>query len=163
MNITTKLFVALSIALAFLGLLGCGTTNHLQTITLTAAGTTGTVEVKGIGGTLQVKATGNYSSGQTHDLTHVVTYVITPTGTDVNSGLALPTPPQGATLSSTGLVTAVLPGVCSFKYAKASTPPAYSLTGSYQVIATFGGISSQPMYVAMASATGDGPSSACGP
>jgi hypothetical protein len=162
-NTRTKFIGALSMALAFAGLLGCGTSNHLQSITLTAGSTTGTVEVKGIGGTLQLVATGNYSSGKTHDLSHVVTYTVTPTGTDVNTGGPLPTPPLGASISPTGLITAELPAVCTFTYATGSTPPAYSLTGSYQVVATFEGIVSQPMYIAMASATGDGPSGACGP
>ena len=73
MNTRKKLFLALSLALAFVGLLGCGTSNHLQTIMLTSGNSGGTFNVKGIGGTLQLKAIGNYSSGKNKDLTNVVT------------------------------------------------------------------------------------------
>src|SRR5258708_23091998 len=61
-NTRKKLIVALSIALSFIGLLGCGTTNHLQTIMLTAANATGTFRIKGINNVLQLKAIGTYSS-----------------------------------------------------------------------------------------------------
>ena len=162
MNTRKKLIAVLPIALALLGLLGCGTSNHLQTITLSSASSTGQFEVKGIGGTLQLKATGNYSSTQTHDLTNVATYSI---AADPYTGGPLPTPPQGATLNATGLVTAVDPGVCTFVNVQSdpAAPPAWVLTGAYKVTATYQGITSQPVYVAVASAAGPGPTGACGP
>jgi hypothetical protein len=72
------LFAALACALLVFSVLGCGTTNHLQSITLTpASGGSGLFNVKGIGG-IQSVATGNYSSGKTKDLTNVVTYSVVP-------------------------------------------------------------------------------------
>jgi len=161
-NTRKKLIATLSIALAFLGLLGCGTSNHLQTITLTATGATGQFIVKGIGGTLQLRATGNYSSTQTHDLTNVATYTIV---ADPNTGGPLPIPPQGVTLNATGLVTAVDPPVCTFLNVQPdpTLPPAWVLTGDYKVTATYQGITSQPVYIGVASAAGPGPTGACGP
>jgi hypothetical protein len=159
-NTRTKLIVALSIALSFLGLLGCGTTNHLQTITLTSGSSTGTFEIKGINNVLQLKAIGNYSSTQTRDLTNVVTYVITPSGTSLTG--PLPTPPQGMNIDKSGLTVATNPAICTFTNVGTTTTPAYALTGFYQVVASFQGITSQPVAIGIASSTGDGPSGACG-
>jgi hypothetical protein len=156
----------LSIALAFVGLLGCGTSNHLQTITLSASGSSGLFNVKGEGGTLQLVATGNYSSGKTFDLTQVVTYTMIPTGVNT-SGIALPAPPLTASIDKTGMVTATPPFNCTWHDAEPNPAkdmkPVWFLTGSYQVVATFEGVSSQPVFVGVASSSGDGPSSACGP
>lgn len=157
--------IALSMAFAFLGLLGCGTTNHLQTITLSTSGSSGLFNLKGEGNTLQLLATGNYSSGQTHDLTNVVTYAVTPVGTDYVN-VPLPAPPLTMSASKTGLLAATPPFACSWtdlEPDKTQNKPAWFLKGSYQVIATFQGISSQPIFVAIASHSGDGPNSACGP
>jgi hypothetical protein len=171
-NTRKKLFVALSIALAFVGLLGCGTSNHLQTITLSAAGTSGLFNVKGEGGTLQLVATGNYSSSKTHDLTNVVTYTMTASGSQIASlspttYAPLPAPPQTATMSKTGLVTAVQPFACTWHDGEPNpnkdNKPSWFLAGSYQVVATYQGVTSQPVFVGVASAAGDGPSNACGP
>jgi hypothetical protein len=79
----------------------------------------------------------------------------------------LPTPPQGVTINKTGLLTAVPPFVCSWHDAEPNPnkdmKPQWFLTGSYQVIATYQGVTSQPVFVGGASAGGDGPSGACGP
>jgi hypothetical protein len=164
-NTRKKLVVALSIAFAFVGLLGCGTSNHLKTILLTSGSSTGTFNVKGIGGVLQLKAIGNYSSSQTHDLTSVVTYVVTPTGNDSNTGAVLPASPLTLTMSTTGMATAVAPAACTWINLQPdpTKPPAWALTGSYQVVASFQGISSQPVFIAVASAAGPAPTGACGP
>jgi len=161
-NTRKKLGVALSIALAFVGLLGCGTSNHLQTIMLSSANSTGTFGIKGINNVLQLKAMGNYSSTKTHDLTNVATYVITPVGTTF-SGAPLPTPPQGMSINATGLAVSTDPAICTYTNVGTTTTPSYALTGWYQVVASYQGISSQPVAIAIASSTGDGPSGACGP
>ena len=161
----TTLLAAFACALLTFSLLGCGTTNHLQTIKLTVAsssGTGGLFNVKGIGGSLQLVATGNYSSGQTKDLTNVVTYSVVP---DPN-GMLLPAPPLTVTMSKTGMMTAVEPAVCTWHDGEpdpTQNQPVWFLTGSYIVTATFQGVTSQPAFVAVASAAGDGPSGACGP
>jgi hypothetical protein len=58
------LFAALACALLVFSMLGCGTTNHLQSVQLSTSNTSevpmGTLEVKGVGGTLQL-----YMRGET--------------------------------------------------------------------------------------------------
>lgn len=167
----TILFAALCVAAVFMLLLGCGNPaiGTLQSITLTAAGSTGTSEVYGEGGTLQLVATGNYSSNATKDLTSYVTYAATPIGT-TEEGASLPATsaasPEVISISPTGLVTAVTPFVCTFHNNGTATQAVWALTGSYQIVATFQGISSQPIYVGVASHIGEsGPpdDGQCGP
>lgn len=169
------LFTVIFCALLAVTLLGCGGTNKLQTITLTTDGQSGTFNLKGIGGTLQLQATGNYSSTKTHDLTNVVSYTIVldpVNNVDAFNNPLLP-PPQTVTLSKTGLLTAVDPGVCTW----VNTQPdptknrSWALSGTYMVTASFGGITSQPVFVGVASATGNpdlpnpgsNPTAECGP
>jgi hypothetical protein len=169
------IFAALACALLAFSMLGCGTSNKLQSITLTAnasATTGGFYNLIGEGGTLQLVATGNYSSQQTHVLTNVVTYNITPIGTEVNDGTTLLAPPNTVTLSPTGLLTAVTPFVCTWEDVSPDpTKFAWFLTGSYTVTATYQGFTSQPIYIGVASQAGNpvnngitnNPSEQCGP
>jgi len=165
----TILLAALLVAALFMLLPGCGNPaiGTLQSITLTAA-TTGTVEVKGEGGTLQLIAIGNYTSKGTKNLSNNVTYTATPNGTDEIGGALPPTSaanPQTISISPTGLVTAVTPFVCTFYNDGSPTKPVWTLKGSYEIVASFGTVSSQPIYVAVASAAGSFPNDvgACGP
>jgi hypothetical protein len=158
-----NLFAALACALLAFTMLGCNalqTTNHLRSITLTPSGG-GLFNLKGIGGTLQLVATGTYSNSQTKDLTNLVTYTVTP---DPN-GIALPAPPLTVTMSPTGLMTAVEPAVCTWHDTQTdlTKPAVWVVTGSYIVTASFQGITSQQAFVTVASAVGDGPGGACGP
>ncbi len=160
MKRTILFYVALSL-LAVLTV-SCGS-NSLNTIVLTAPQT----ELVGEGGTLQLTATGNYSYGPSDNLTDKVTYTITADGTDINQ-VALPAPPSNITINSTGLLTAVDPFVCTFMPGNSTgtTVTSWVLTGSYKVVATYKGITSQPFYVGMASAAGDPSAPAngqCGP
>jgi hypothetical protein len=165
----TILPAVLSVAMLFILLPGCGNPaiGTLQSITLTAA-TSGVVEVKGEGGTLQLIATGNYSSKATKNLSDNVTYTATPLGT-AEDGTALPATsaanPQTISISPTGLVTAIVPFVCTYYNDGTKTTPVWVLTGSYQIVATFGTVSSQPIYVGVAAAAGIGPNDGgqCGP
>jgi len=163
----TTFFAALACTLLIL--LGCGTTNHLQTITLSVAGG-GLFNLQGEGGTLQLVATGNYSSGNTFDLTNKATYTVTPDGfylaADGFTEIPLPDPPQTVTINNTGLMTAVDPFVCTWYNNEPDNTktPKWSIVGSYKVVATFGGITSQPVYVAVASAVVGGQNNGlCGP
>ena len=156
------LISALGFVLLASSLLGCGGSNKLQTILLTVGGNGGLFNVKGIGGTLQLKVIGNYSNSKTKDLTNVATYSVTPDPL----GIPLPSPPLTITMSNTGLMTAVEPAVCTWHDAEpdpTQNKPAWVLTGSYIVTASFQGVTSQQAFVAVASASGDGPSNACGP
>lgn len=161
----TIFLAVLTTALTILGLAGCGQTNKLQSITLSAGGNSGLFNLKGEGGTVQIVATGNYSNGKTRDLSNVVIYTVTPDGVDF-FGAPLPAPPQTVTMSPTGLMTAVDPFDCTWVNQETDTtkPPIWALTGSYKVTAAFGGITSQPAYVGVASAVAGGVNNgACGP
>ena len=79
-----SLITALGCGLLAISLLGCGGSNHLQSITLSIGGTNGFFNLVGIGGTLQLKATGEYGSTKTKDLTNVVTWSVVPDGVDSN-------------------------------------------------------------------------------
>jgi hypothetical protein len=159
-------------ALAMFGLLGCGTTNKLQSVTLTPIGNGGFVDLQGEGGTLQFKAVANNTNKQGYDVTNQVTYSVTiaTPGVDLGGFPLLPAP-QTVLMSPTGLMTAVEPFDCSWH--DANTPDdrdpsknlkeAWFVTGSYKVVATFKGVDSNPVYVAIASASGDGINSNCGP
>jgi hypothetical protein len=157
-----NLLAALVSGLLVFSMLGCNalqTTNHLRSIQLTPSG--GLYNLVGIGGTLQLVATGTYSSGQTKDLTNMVTYTVIPDP----SGMPLPAPPSTVTMSPTGLMTAVEPAVCTWHDTQtdATKPPTWVIAGSYIVTASFQGITSQQIFVTVASATGDAPDGSCGP
>jgi hypothetical protein len=165
-------FGVLAFTLGILNL-DCGGSSHLQSIELTAASPAAVgLDVIGLGGTLQLVATGTYSDGKTKDLTDQVSFAIsiTPNSTDQN-GVALPPPPQGLEIGPTGLLTAEYPAVCTWVNLNASsstaTMPAWALTGSYAVTASDRGIASPAVYVAVASAVGiidpTNPTGACGP
>jgi hypothetical protein len=162
------LITALGFALLAISLLGCGGSNHLQSITLSIGGDNGFFNLAGIGGTLQLKATGEYGSTKTKDLTNVVIWAVVPDGDSID-GLGnltpLNSPPLTVTMSPTGLMTAVDPAVCTWENLQTdpTKDPAWVLTGSYKVTASFGSVTSQPVFVGVASAAGPPPTGACGP
>jgi hypothetical protein len=143
--------------------LGCGgaAVGTLKSITLSATPST---NLQGTGGTVQLHALGVYSTGDTRDLTNKVTFAVTPTGTD-DTGAALPAPPNTMTLNVTGLATAVAPFVCTWvDTSGGASQPSWAITGSYQVVASFKGITSQPVFVSVASAASSTSASGqCGP
>ena len=164
----TILLAALFVAALFILLPGCGNPaiGTLQSITLTASNS----DLYGEGGTAQLTATGNYSSTATKLLNVYVTFTVTPVGTTEEGG-SLPatsaTSPQTVSVSKTGLVTAVAPFVCTWHNEGTTTTPAWVVTGSYEVVATVNNITSNPVYMAVASAAGEPAPSAdngsCGP
>jgi hypothetical protein len=162
--------------IAFLSLLAicltsCGSTDTLRTIDLTTPST----ELQGIGGTIQLKATGNYAYGPARDLSDRVTYtvVVSPAPNNVDiSGTPLPTPttppqtPQTIQIDRNGFITAVPPAVCTFADVGTATTAVWVLTGTYEITATFGKITSQPVFIGVASAAGPSAPPAnglCGP
>ena len=192
------ILAALGCALLALNTVGCGafkgSTSDLKTITLTVSAINGTVvtgaggivTLKGLGGTLQLQATGEYTGGTTKDLTHVVVYnaVVDPvTNMGIYGALIPPCQPPSCpdpsqppytsgTLeySQTGLVTAVEPANCTWVNGAVdpSTTPSWSYEGDNIITSTYQGITSQPIYVPIASAAGiydqySNPTGACGP
>ncbi len=131
--------------------LGCGkpATGDLRSIILSVTPST---NLAGEGATAQLAATGVYSTGFRQDITRQVTFAATPTGTD-DTGALLLAPPNTITVSPTGLVTAVPPFVCSWTDTSGgSTTATWALTGSYQLTATYNGITSQPIFLGVGSA-----------
>ncbi|HEY6766426.1 MAG TPA: hypothetical protein VI386_16840 [Candidatus Sulfotelmatobacter sp.] len=158
-----KLFLACAGAVALLCQAGCGSYD-LKSIQLSASQATttgGFFELKGEGGTLQLQAIGNYSNNTTKDITPRVTFTVTPDGTDA-LGNSLQAPPATMTVSPTGLLTAVDPFVCSYVNTGTTSQPTWALSGSYKITATFNGVTSQPVYIGVASAIDDA-SGQCGP
>ncbi len=169
------LFTALACALLVLSMLGCGTTNKLQSIQLStsnvSASAPGTLNLTGEGATAQLYAWGNYSSGKQKLLNDVgVTYQIsiTPGSTDQFLN-PLATPPGTVQLSANGLLTAVTPFVCTWVNSAVppATAPAWGLAGSYSVTATYLGFVSPVVFVGVASEAGiagtTNPTGECGP
>jgi hypothetical protein len=188
----TNIFVALACALLVFSL-GCGSSNKLQSITLSAqfvngvapSSQTGFVTLDGNGGTIQLLATGTYSSTKTKDLTNAVIYTVKVDplanvdqfGNPLIPPCAAPACPAPSTppytngtveYSPTGLITAVQPAVCTWvNVAQSGTSPSWAYVGDYVVTATYQGVTSQPFYIPVASSTGitstSNPSGACGP
>jgi hypothetical protein len=161
----SRILAALLVALLLIAS-GCGTSDSLSTLTVTstASSSGGFFNLKGEGGTLQLKTVANYTSGKSVDVTNWAKYTVTTTGTD-ESGAALQAPPNTVTINATGLMTAVTPFDCSWTDTTPppATSPTWFLTGSYQVTANYHGKTSQPVFVGVASAGGNGPGGACGP
>jgi hypothetical protein len=171
------LFAALACALLVFSMLGCGTTNHLQSITLSVsnknpnAGTGFTVHP---GLPVQMYTWGTYSSGQQKVLFGTaLTYKIlsTPFGFAETGTFGDPnaTPPQTVQLSADGQLTPITPPACSFVDAAPSTAtsPAFETTGWYIVTATYGGQTTPPGAIYMATealpVTNSNKTGQCGP
>lgn len=145
----------------------CGTSDKVASISLSVSGTTGVVNLIGLGGTLQLQVNANYTSGKIVDETNWSTYSVTPSGFDY-TGVALPSPPEDITVNATGMLTATQPGVCTWtdlNSGTTSTTPAWAITGYYIVVATYKGMQSQQLYVPVASAASNqsGTNGQCGP
>jgi hypothetical protein len=181
----TQILTALACALLALGSVGCGSSNNLQSITLSAAlingtaptGQTGFTTLQGNGGTIQLLATGSFTSKGTKNLTNAVTYHVEVdplNNTDAFGNTLLPpcavgscpsptSPPYTSGTVSygpTGLITAVEPATCTWvDIAPVTTvgtapTPAWFYSGDYVVTATYNGITSQPFYIPIASSAG---------
>jgi len=159
------LFAALACALLVFSMLGCGTTNHLQSIALSVSNTdpnAGTGVVLFIDQSVPLYTWGNYSSGKQKLLNNEsVQYQIAypPLGFAETGTLGNPNanPPQTVSLSAVGVLSAVVPYVaCTFENVAppAATVPAFLSTGSYTVTATYLGFTTPPAYIGLATAGG---------
>ena len=159
------LFAALACALLVFSMLGCGTTDHLQSVQLSTSNTSevpmGTLNLKGVGGTLQLYAWGNFSNGTHKLLNNVnVTYkiAITPGSAAWTGTLGDPnaTPAQTVQLTPNGLLTAITPFACTWINTAVSpaTAPAWAIDGTYSVTALYKGLTSPAAFVVVASEAG---------
>jgi hypothetical protein len=160
------LFTALACALLVFSMLGCGATNHLQSIQLSLSNTLespgSTLTLYGVGGTLQMYTWANYSNGK-QVLLHGsdVAYQISSTASGfAETGGPLGDPnadPPGTVqlLTPNGLLTAVPPFACTWvNTATTGTTPAFAITGYYTLTATYQGMTTPPAFVTIASAAG---------
>lgn len=180
----TNIFAALGCSLLVFCLVGCGSTNKLESITLTASlingvpptGQSGIYNLQGDSSTIQLQAMGQYSNNKTVDLTNKVTYtvIVDPNYTKTYQDVALLPPCQSPSCpvpstppftegtvqySNTGLITAVEPAVCTW----VQQGTGWFFQGAYQVTASIAGITSQPVTIPVASASGPGTNGECGP
>jgi hypothetical protein len=163
----TSILTAFLVALALIST-GCGTTDYLESVTISAAGATpgGTYNLPGVDATLQLQVSANYHSGKSVNVTNGVTYTVTTQGVDANSGNSLP--PYGPTtvpINTTGLMTAV-EYLCTWQNTatSATAPPVWVLTGNYNVVANYRGMASPPIGVGVGSEVDSSSlSGGCGP
>jgi len=171
----TKILAAAVIAVSLMSS-GCGTSDYVQSVTLTSNGASagGFFNLVGADGTLQLVVTANYHSGKSVPVTDSATYSVTVVGCQASAtegvcGAAIvpyDATPAPAPISSTGLMTAVAAQCTWFDVGTPPpTPPEYNwvYTGYYQVVATYAGIQSQPVAVGVGSLAGNAPNGACGP
>ena len=144
----------------------CGVGDKIGSVSMSVVGVTGSgvIDLKGLGGTLQLKVTANYTSGKQIDETNFVTYLVTPEFTD-DTNTALPSPPQTLTLDKTGMITAVEPAVCTWKNNGTLQSPSWFITGDYKIVATYRGFTSNPVFIPVASAANNqaNTNGQCGP
>jgi hypothetical protein len=154
----------------------CGTGDKIGSVSMSVAGAdgAGTVNLAGLGGTLQMQVTANYTSGKQIDETNFSVYTVTPEGFyytydsngDPVSQVPLSSPPQTFTISATGMATAVDPAICTWvNVGPSATQPAWAYTGDYMVVATYRGFTSNPVFIPLASAASgaNNTNGACGP
>jgi hypothetical protein len=170
----TSILATLLIAISLFST-SCGTGDKIGSVAMQVVGSgTGTVNLAGLGGTLQLQVLAVYTSGKQIDETNFATYTVTPEGfywTYDNAGnelaqVTMPAPPQGITLNKTGMLTAVDPGICSWvNLGSSSTSAAWAFTGDYMVTATYRGFTSNPVFIPVASAASgaNNTNGACGP
>lgn len=162
-NILATLFGVISLLST-----GCGTSDKIGSVSMQVVGANGAgvVNLQGLGGTLQLKVTANYTSGKIIDQTNFATYTVTAEGVDNNTGGALPAPPMTFTIDSTGMATAVDPAVCTwFSTTGDPSTPGWAFTGDYKILATYHGFTSNPVFIPIASAASNqtGMQGQCGP
>lgn len=163
-----------SILAAFLAALaltstGCGTSDYLESVTISAANATpgGTYNLAGTDATLQLQVNANYHSGKSVDITDSVTYTVTTQGVDANYGDSLPAyGPTTVPINSTGLMTAIVP-LCTWQNTAtggSTATPVWVLTGYYNVVANYRNMASPPIGIGVGSAVDStSASGGCGP
>jgi len=162
----------------------CGTSDYLESLTLTSNGASagGFFNLAGVDGTIQLVLTANYHSGKTVDVTNNAIWTVVPEGcvfsgdpTNPCAGSLPAYGPNTVPINSTGLMTGIVP-ICTWMDAVVTTgtgssattgpanPPIWEYTGYYQVTATYRNFTSQPVGVGVGvAASGDSPVGGCGP
>jgi len=175
----TNILAALLVTVSLIST-GCGTSDYVQSVTLTSTGPSSGnfYNLSGADGTLQLTANANYHSGKVVNVTDEVTYEFTEVGVDAGGNAlpapAAPVPGQTGTgtvwVYPTGLMSAIA-SICTWEDLPSGTPPVlptppeynWLYTGYYQTQANYKGMLSQPLAVGVGSAAGNAPDGSCGP
>jgi hypothetical protein len=168
-SILTTILVAISVFSS-----SCGTGDKIGSVSMQVIGSggAGTVNLSGLGGTLQLQVLANYTSGKQIDETNFATYTVTAEGyycTYDSSGNCtqntMPSPPQTVTLDKTGMISAVDPAICSWVNLGTLTTMSWAYTGDYMITATYRGFTSNPVFIPLASAASgaNNTNGQCGP
>lgn len=173
----------ITLAALFLTSTGCGVSDSIKSITLSANGSTsgGSYNLSGVDSTLQLSVMANYHSGKLIDVTQDSTFAVTVAPNSQYLYSADPgdfpapadLPPFGpniATISKSGLMTGIAQ-ICTWTDLLNTTvtpnvlwnPPEWAYTGYYQVTATYRQFTSQPIGVGVGIATSNSPTGGCGP
>ncbi len=155
----TLFFATLLLSAIALLTTSCGTGDKIGSVSMqvVGAGGAGVVDLKGLGGTLQLQVMANYTSGKQIDETNFAAFTVTPEGTD-DGGATLPAPPFGVSLNKTGMLTATAidslgDGLCTWQNLGQNIQnPSWFMTGHYTITATYRGFTSNPVYIPVASA-----------
>ena len=151
---------------------GCGTSDYVQSVTLSSTGATSG------GFSISRASTARFSfkpprttiAARAVPVTDSVTFTVTTVGVD-DEGNPLPAyGPITVPINKTGLMQAV-GSLCTWTDLPSGSPPAiptppqynWVLDGYYQVIASYNGMASNPVGVGVGSAAGDAPDGTCGP
>jgi hypothetical protein len=169
--VTSKKLLATIVGAVLALTTGCGTSDSLKSLYLTAKGASAGsfYNLSGQDGTVQLQVLAIYNSGKQIDVTNAVTWNITNVGVD-QFGIALPTyGPTTVPINATGLMTGIV-SICTWVDGIDNTktppvlfnPPQWEYTGFYQTTATYRGFTTQPVAIGVgveAAKTGG----ACGP
>jgi hypothetical protein len=150
----TSFLAVFLVALALIST-GCGTSDYLESVTVSAAGADpgGTYNLAGVDATLQLQVNANYHSGKSVNVTDSVTYTVTTQGQDANNGQPLPAyGPTTVPINTTGLMTAV-EYLCTWQNTAtgATATPVWVLTGNYNIVANYRNRVSPPIGVGVGS------------
>jgi hypothetical protein len=159
-RILATLLGALSLVMS-----GCGTSDKIANVSMTVNGTTGVINLAGLGGTLQIAVHANYTSGKWIDQTNYAKYTVKALGIDYNTQLPLAASPATLAVSNTGVITATDPAACTWQNLGTLSAPGWFYVGWYEVTASYRGYTSEPVYIPVASAASSqsGMSGQCGP
>jgi hypothetical protein len=159
---------------------GCGTSDSIKSISLSANGNTagGSYNLGGVDAPLQLIVTANYTSGKTIIVTNSSSFAVTPQGTiysvgpgpgsgNYNPGDPLPAyGPDTVPIDASGLMEGIAP-ICTWidptdpSTGKPFNPAQWEYTGYYNVTATYREFTSQPIGVGVGVASSNVPG--CGP
>ena len=168
----TNFLAALLVAVSLIST-GCGNSDSIKSLLLTATGASSgsTFNLAGQDGQLQLTVFAIYNSGKRIDVTTASTFTVVNVCCDQNGNNLPPYGPTTVPINATGLMTAIAP-LCTWTDAVVTTattsapanPPQWEYTGFYQTTANYRGFISQPVAIGVGvTASKSSPVGGCGP